>query len=446
MRREAATAITKTVPVATGSENVARAGFPSPVFGVHLGARAQKNQESDHVGVGIGLSIGGNGQRLFTLSAEDGAANSGTASRNDAVIGAGDQSNSANLLYESALTGLTEGGIATDFSNVGTQGDYVSTLFQEGVAQAELVDATINGTGTTDITTTFQPDAIVCFGNPSAMGGSSNNASMAVSFYGNSSYASVAAADEHGASPSNSDSYSTSTAMIAELDYVASTPTLQTFTVGSITDTGFTCTKVAGTADASVTFLCLKLMGGYSLRVGFAPTPTYLSPHQRLDTLFPDNEYHASVLFAGATTALETVEDDMRFMLGTVAPDGTQSCLSLSAESGVATPNTKSGVYNDRAVHLMNPSDSAATVSASFESHSAFSRGTVLTFSRARDPMQLGCLFIGRDKTGRVGGGHAGTKVMDARTIADKYSQGRPKVAEYEFRHRNFYQGGDDDG
>jgi hypothetical protein len=283
----------------------------------------------------------------------------------------------------------------------GVQLDWVATsvarqcallMFNEGIANFDVRYQNLNGTGTTVVNVGFQPDLVLWLSAAGSDEFGTPDAQLSVSAHhrvsGNYASCGVIHNDADG-TPSSAHRFATGE-MIGNVNITNGNP-FNEFTLGSFTGTGFTATKVSGTAAKEYIQVCIKMDTGYDCAVGnfAAPTSTGITEVVSGLSFTPQ----LAMFFGGARTAVGGDANAGSFHIGAVTNGDEFSIGGFSEDLDTSTStNTGSHMRNDSCVYSPN---NAGTVEskAAFDS---FGDGTIdLNFSTADTAVQIGYLAIG---------------------------------------------------
>jgi len=427
-------------PTSAGDVNVTSSGFRSPLAAIVFGNRTLVDDVfTTHLGMGIGFT-----DLTDNLCAAISAKTSANPSECDAGnyntrvctrLEVGTSTKQIGCQYDS----LTTDGIVLDY--VEAQEAYPdihhALLLKNGIAQAKVVEKVAPGSGASTVTVGFKPDIIIVLGaGQTAAETGSTDAMLAMGFYHreDGTYFSCACFDQEAVNPSNCNSRSTASAIMANLN---SSGTHETVTFGTFTDTTFDMTIGAGSATENLMFLCLKLQSSYRAAVGSFDTPTATGKKNIITGL---NHQPDIAMFIGmGNTALDSGQALMSPSFSVAELINQQASIACShvdaASGGGRAQNIQSTNYCLVGIEKTEVYLYRASLVA-FESDGK----VVVDFDKApATAVKVGYLTIGKKNRLAMPSRNVTQRKTTAKQIVN--SAGVPKaVADYEIGGRKFYQ------
>lgn len=292
-------------------------------------------------------------------------------------------------------------GIQVNFTATSAAKLATAILLKEGIDSVDVQTPSINGTGSTTITTGHAADVVLIYApSRDTLNTSANTFNGGLTFYdvATDTYASYFVTANHGdTTPDSAERYDESVAG-GSLGVSSGTMT-NSVTLGTFTATGFDVTKVSGTAGQYLLIISIKLSSGYSAAVGTATAPTSTGVTSLITGL--DHTPQIAMFLGCLETAVGGSITQCAFYQGACTEDDMVATGGAIEDSGGGTQNTQAVSYHrtDSCIYITDDAHTQIISKAEFDSFQT--DGVDLNFLTAVNAVKIGYLTIGPN----IGGG-----------------------------------------
>jgi len=317
---------------------------------------------------------------------------------------------------------------------------YSSILMRDGVQDMDIAEFTLPASGSVSVSMAFEPDVILFLSAGNATTNKDNSGTLGLAAgipQGAVGAAMLSAGYREQFANNTSNAKSTmrdNDTAIASMEPNSST--VNTFSAGLFSASGFTAAREEGSTEMLVTAVGIKLQPGYEAAIGQINTPTETGRH----TLGREELAPEFVLLFGAGVAADnTDEDGIGVSIGVSGGMANQTCVS-GGTMPVATPKPAKSRHSDsEIIRVHRDPDQKPQAVAALEGLTA-DGGMMLNFTEANESVRMIYLMIGRQSARAISKKPVKRKSTSVDILKRAYDGPRERVADYEFGGRNFYQ------
>ena len=301
---------------------------------------------------------------------------------------------STTATESAVMDATTTDGVGLDWTNIGAD-DYHSTiLFKDGISDFDSQRVALNGTGTTTVTTGFQPDVVMVFSNRTANDFSQSEADFYQTIYdrvGNTYISTGFRTNDNNTTPQTSEAFQTNQ-IIAGMNTVANI--FESWTLGTFTSTGFDFTKSVGSAALDALVVSMKLSAGFASKVGTFSAPTTTGVHNSVTGL--DHQPDIVFFLYNGQTAVGTNAGRGGTYLGVACSDGSQNSIFATTEDFTSATNAdvRGGINSNMCLNFVTV-EGTQTRESQARMHQFNTDGFDLYFEHAATGILVGYLTIG---------------------------------------------------